>query len=140
MNASIVNAMFFHPTKYATILGPKSLAGLSPASVIGPIVHIKAATVRPINNGNKSSLGLPMLQPSVIEKIIITKMKTPRASANAATGILITPFAVLGNTSIQILDAGEATSIVKLAASKLFFTESEKNTHNALADKIAPTN
>ena len=126
MIASDEKAILSQPTIYPTIRGPRSRAGFSPAFVIGPTVVIMIETVKPIKRGAIFILGLPKFEPSVSEKITAIKINVPIPSANAATGILTTPFGVFGKILHQIADALLTMLISAAFVVKRCVTESSK--------------
>ena len=85
------NATVFQPAKYATIRGPKSLAGLNPACVNGANTAINAPTVIPINGGIKIPPP-PLLLSFVIlffefVNANITNASTPVPTASAKNAV-----------------------------------------------------
>jgi len=83
-----LKATSFQPAKNATILGPKSLAGLNPAWVRGAITAMSAPTVRPMIGGTKPVFIVSFFW-FVKAKITKDRIPVPKASARNAIETVI---------------------------------------------------
>ena len=95
-------------------------------------------TVKPMKSGAILTLGLPKFEPSVSENITAIKINTPTPSANAATGMLTTPFWVFGKILHQIAEALLTALISAPLLAKKCATESAKNTHSTAPASTPP--
>ena len=83
-NHELLNATVFQPANQATILGPKSRAGLNPACVNGAKTEMSPPTVNPIRGGTN-----PLFTVSffgwVNAKMTNARIAVPMLSARNAT-------------------------------------------------------
>jgi hypothetical protein len=79
-------ATVFHPANHATILGPKSRAGLNPACVNGARTAINPPTVSPIMGGTNVP-DIPLFLEFVKAKMTKDSIPVPTVSASNATTV-----------------------------------------------------
>jgi hypothetical protein len=86
-NHELLNATVFQPANQATILGPKSLAGLKPACVKGAKTQMSPPTVKPIRGGTNPSFTVSFFG-LVNAKMTNARIAVPTLSARKAVVVV----------------------------------------------------